>query len=184
MTYEEIEKKHSKIIKIAKNHMKSILDPEHDINHMNDVVKYTKELLDNLDDSINKEVCIICAYWHDVGRIYQNNGHEKISSTMLKEIMQKYNYDDKIINDCYTAIENHRWDMTPENKEGLVIKDADKLAWLGRGRWDSCLKNKKRLESIISLLPKLKSDILYFDISKRIYDREIIKLVSLLYDYI
>lgn len=72
MLYEEIEDRYKKIIDIAKNYMNTIKDNEHDINHMNDVVKYTKELLNIVNVNINKEVCIISAYWHDVGRIKQN----------------------------------------------------------------------------------------------------------------
>ena len=36
------------------------------------------------------------------------------------------------------AIENHKWDMIPKTNEGLVVKDADKLAWIGKGRWETC----------------------------------------------
>ena len=74
--------------------------------------------------------------------------------------------------------------MTPKTNEGLLLRDADKLAWLGKGRWKSCLENRQDLDSIIGLLPKLKSDILYFDESKQIYDREIVNLTSFLYGYI
>ncbi len=89
MMYEDIETKHKKIIDIAKNYMNMIKDNEHDINHMNDVVNYTKELLNNIDDEIDKEVCIICAYWHDVGRIKYQNGHEQLSAKMLREELVK-----------------------------------------------------------------------------------------------
>ena len=66
---EEIENKHQAIIDIAKNYMSSIKDNEHNINHMIDVVNYTKELLELISEDVDKEVCIISAYWHDVGRI-------------------------------------------------------------------------------------------------------------------
>ena len=61
MIYEEIEYRHKKVIDIAKNYMNTIKDNEHDINHMNDVVKYTKELLNIINVNINKEVCMISA---------------------------------------------------------------------------------------------------------------------------
>ena len=63
----------------------NIKDYEYNINHMNDVVSYTKELLNNINLEINIDVCIISAYWHDVGRIKINEGHEKLSAEMLKE---------------------------------------------------------------------------------------------------
>ena len=182
MTFKEIENKHKKIINIAKDYMITIGDSEHDINHMNDVVNYTKELLNSItDDDIDKEVCIISAYWHDVGRIKKEIGHEQLSAKMLSEELKKGGYNNDFIKKCYQAIENHKWNMVPMTKEGLLIRDADKLAWLGKGRWDSCLQNKQKLNTLIGLLPKLRQEILYFEESKKIYDRDIVNLVNLLY---
>ena len=45
-------------------------------------------------------------------------------------------------------------------------------------------QNKQKLDSIIELLPQLKSNIFNFEESKEIYDRDIVKLVNKLYDYI
>lgn len=179
----KIEKNHSILIETAKKHMKSITDFEHNINHMNDVVLYTKELLNSIKLEVNADVCLISAYWHDVGRIKVDEEHEKLSAEMLKEEMKKLEYDDELINKCYKAIENHKWNMNPQTSEGMVLKDADKLAWLGVGRWIDCLNNNQNLDSIISLLPKLRDEILYFNESKKIYDRDIIELIKLLYNY-
>ena len=176
-----IESKYSKLIDKAKQYMNTITDYEHDINHMYDVVNYTYELLEKVKINLNEDVCIISAYWHDVGRIVCNEGHEKISAEMLKKEMKEEGYDITFIKDCYDAIENHKWNMNPKTNEGFILKDADKLAWIGCGRWNSCLKNSQELDCIIELLPKLKSEILYFDESKKIYDRDIIKLIELLY---
>lgn len=179
---DEIEKKHQKLIDIAVHYMDQIKDYEHDINHMNDVVSYTKELINCLNVDCNYDVLIISAYWHDVGRIECKENHERLSAEMLKHVMEENNYDHKMIEACYKAIEHHKWDMTPETTEGLIIKDADKLAWLGLGRWNSCLTHHQKLDDIIELLPRLKSEILYFNESKIIYDREIIKLINFLYE--
>ena len=182
--FDEVEQKHQKLILIAKEYMKSIRDFEHGISHMNDVVQYTKELLYNVNEKIDIDVCIISAYWHDVGRIKTNQGHEKLSAEMLKEEMNKLGYDKELIYKCYMAIENHKWNMHPKTIEGLIVKDADKLAWLGLGRWNDCLNNHQQLNSIMKLLPKLKNEILYFEESKKIYDRDIIELIKLLYNKI
>lgn len=180
---EKIENKHKVIIDIAKNYMGSIKDNEHNINHMIDVVNYTKELLKLIseDEDIDKEVCIISAYWHDVGRIKLTNGHEKLSAEMLQDELERHGYEKDFIMKCYKAIENHTWNMTPKSIEGLIVKDADKLAWLGSKRWESCLNNEQDLDTIMELLPKLKDSILYFNESKNIYDRDIINLVNILY---
>lgn len=180
----DIELKHSNLINKAKEYMSKITDYEHDINHMQDVVNYTYELLDRLNINVNRKICIISAYWHDVGRIKCTDGHEKLSAQMLKEEMEAQGYDSKFISECCIAIENHKWNMTPKSYEGLIIKDADKLAWIGAGRWKKCLENNQQLNSIIELLPKLKSDILYFEEAKKIYDRDIVNLVIRLYNHI
>ena len=180
--FDSIEMKHNKLISEAKKYMSTIKDYEHDINHMYDVVNYTKELLNSIILDADAEVCIITAYWHDVGRTKINEGHEKLSAQMLKEEMINNGYDNQFISKCCLAIENHKWNMKPTTTEGLIIKDADKLAWIGIGRWQSCLKNNQNLDSIIKLLPKLRNEILYFNESKKIYDRDTIKLVELLYN--
>ena len=134
--YNEIENKYHELIQKAKEYMKNITDYEHDISHMYDVVNYTKELLNSIELDVDKDVCVISAYWHDVGRIKINEGHEKLSAQMLKEEMINRGHDNKFISKCCLAIENHKWNMQPTTTEGLIVKDADKLAWIGIGRWN------------------------------------------------
>lgn len=178
--FEEIEEKYRDLICISMKYMNSIEDKEHDINHMYDVVEFTKEILENGNIRVDKEVCIIASYWHDVGRIYGVDGHEKKSAEMLKEELLKNNYPLEFIDKCYKAIEFHKWNMEPKTEEGLVVKDADKLAWLGKRRWNNCIKYKYKLDSIIEKLPRLRNEILYYEISKKIYDREIVTFNRLL----
>ena len=181
INFDEIEKKYKDLIDIAKRYMQNIKDFEHDINHVNDVVYYTERLIEKLDKSvINIDVCIISAYWHDVGRIKGNEEHEKLSANMLKNVMEMYNYDEAFINECYDAIEFHKWNMNPKTLEGLIIKDADKLAWIGINRWKNCIKNNYKLDEIVNLLPKLRNEILCFEESKIIYDEDICKLIKYL----
>lgn len=184
MSYEEIEIKYSDIIEEAKNYMRKIKDYEHGIEHAEDTVRYAKELLDVLDVKADKEVVIVSAYWHDVGRIKASNGHEELSAKMLEEYMKSKNLDEAFINACIKAIEKHKWNMKPETIEGLILKDADKLAFLGEGRWKACLKNRQELKALVSLLPRLRNEILYFEESRKIYDRDIVKLAKTLYDEI
>lgn len=178
---ELIEEKHKELIEIAKKYMQRIQDPEHDMGHIEDVILYTKKLLDTLKEELDKEVCIISAYWHDVGRVRRKEGHEKLSADMLKETMKELGYEESLIQKCYLAIKNHKWNMVPNTKEGLVIKDADKLAWLGMNRWKSCLEHHVALQEIIEQLPRLRNEILYFEESRKIYDQEILKLLLFFY---
>lgn len=184
MKFNNIEEKYKDLINIAKEYMYTINDNEHDINHMNDVVEYTKKILSNINEKLDEDACIIGAYWHDVGRTKIQEGHEKMSVHMLVETMRKINYDEEFIKRCSDSIEFHKWNMTPKTVEGLVVKDADKIAWLGSGRWKSCINKRQRIDSIVELLPKLRNEILHFDYSRRLYDEEIINILKILYSEI
>lgn len=183
MSYDEIEEKYKELISFAKEIMIKNNDLVHDDKHMSDVVEYTKKIVSLLKNKfdINEDVCIISAYWHDVGRSEVDCGHEELSAKMLREKMIELNYKVSFIDKCVLAIEKHKWNMMPESIEGLIIKDADKLAWLGKRRWENCISERYELDDIISLLPKLRNEILYFDESRNIYDEEIVKLVQILY---
>jgi len=178
----EIKEKHKLLLNRAETIMESIDDPEHNIMHMNEVIEFTVDLLNNLDDTIDSEVCIIAAYWHDTGRSIQTHGHEQVSAKMLKEEMLKLKYENDFIQKCYDAIEFHKWNMTPITIEGWIVKDADKIAWIGTRRWEECMNNQKTLNDITDLLPNLRNEILHFEYSKKIYDNQIIKLLNLIYD--
>lgn len=182
--FNKIESRYEHLINKAKNILDGIDDYEHNLNHTLDVVNYTKELINILNIDVDIDVCIISAYWHDVGRIELDQGHEQLSALMLKEEMLKENYDMNLIDKCYKAIINHKWNMQPSIVEGLIIKDADKLAFLGINRWNECLNHHYKLDNIIKLLPQLKNEILYFEESKVLYDKLMIDLVNLLYNKI
>lgn len=163
--------------------MKSCHDSEYNFEHIKDVVYFTERLSELLSLNFNKEVVVISAYWHDVGRIIKDENHECLSANMLRQEMIKLKYDDNFIIKCEQAIINHKWNMTPKTTEGLILKDADKLDWIGINRWREYLSHDKKLNSIISLLPRLRNEILYFNESKKIYDEEIINLVKTILNY-
>ena len=160
--FDTIEEKNNVLISKAKSYMSSIEDKMHDISHMEDVVLYTKKLLEVLDLDVDKEVCIISAYFHDVGRIKLNDGHEKLSADMLKEEMEKLGYDESFIDKCYQAVVYHKWNMEPKTLEGKIVKDADKIGFIGLNRWKSCIESNTSLDNIMELLPRLRDEFLYF----------------------
>ena len=178
---EKILNDNKELIDISKKIMAKIIDFEHNEEHIKDVLKFITELISNLEEEFDAEVCIISAFWHDVGRLTKEEGHEQLSAEMLKNEMIKLNYSNELIDKCYNAIPYHKWNMTPHTIEGKILKDADKLAWIGIGRWKTCLENNQKLDAIIELLPKLRNEILHFDYSRKIYDREIVNLLELLY---
>lgn len=179
--YKDIEDKYKNLIDKAKTYMEKIKNDEHDMAHMNDTVLYTKELLGKIRKDVNCDVCIISAYWYDVGRIEAIENPTELSAKMLKNEMINLGYDDSLINKCYTTIMSQLKDEKPATIEGLIIKDADKLAFLGRGRWREAIGEGKKLDEIVSLLLKIKDQSLYLDEAKDIYEREVVKLIELLY---
>lgn len=184
MNYSVIEEKHKRLIDIAKDYMNQIEDSEHDMAHVRDVVEYTKILLEKLnacDETIDSEICIIGAYWHDVGRIEKEDGHEELSSIMLVDTMKKLGYDDDFIYKCSEAIKYHGYNMFPKTREGLVLQDVEKIAWLGSRRWRNCLDKRRKLNTIIDKMPRLRNETLHFECSRRLYDREIVKIVVMFY---
>lgn len=170
--YARIYEKNKELIDKAISEMKKCEnDPVHFIGHINDVVNYTKELLGKIP--ADKEICIIAAYWHDVGRTILNKGHEEESGRMLIEEMQKLNYDKEMIEKCYSAVVNHKRSSNPPTVEGQIIRDADKLAYIGKERWERCInEDYTALNEIIEMLPILKSEILRLDYSKELFDRD------------
>lgn len=186
MFQEEIDniiKRHKILLEKASDIMKQVQDPMHSLSHMESVVKYTIEILKH-GEQANKEVCIISAYWHDVGRIVQKKDHALISADMLKEEMQKMGYSKEIIEQCYLAIYKHSWYDMPETLEGMVVRDADKIDFIGIGRWKQCIEENHKCESIIKLLPKLRNELLQLKRSREIYDKEVVKLIEYLHNMI
>ncbi len=180
--YEKIEKKHKTLIEKAICKMKLVKDPKHSLSHVLQVVEYTKEILENVN--ADSEVCIISAYWHDVGRIEKNKGHALISANLLKEEMRRLAYDENFIDKCYKAIYKHSWNEKPETLEGDIIRDADKIDFVGVNRWKQCIEANCKFDKILELLPIVRESELKLDISKKIYDREIAKLIVFLHDQI
>ena len=180
--FEEIEIKHKKIIDIAKEYMATINDYEHNLEHALDVVCFCKELLTKIDTKdVDLDCILISCYWHDVGRTKCQEGHELISAQMLKQELINNGYDKSFADKCFECVETHNYSMIAKTIEGHILKDSDKLAFLGLGRWRECLDNNQNLDDIVALLPRLKNELLHFEESKEIYDRQILKIFNLLY---
>lgn len=181
--FEQIEEKNKILIKRAIEIMKQVSDPKHSLSHMESVVQYTKEILENVEEA-DKEICLISAYWHDVGRSVQEKGHAKLSADMLQEEMQNLGYDEEIIQKCYLAIYKHSWKEEPATLEGKIIRDADKIDFVGIGRWKQCIETNCKFNKILQLLPTMRKELLELESSKEIFDREIGNLVVYLHDKI
>ena len=180
--YEEIYNKNKKLIDTAIEKIKVCEnDPLHFIGHTIDVVNYMKELLEEIP--ANKEICIIAAYWHDVGRTVTDKGREEESGRILKEEMNKLNYSNEMIEQCYSAVVNHKRKCIPPTIEGKIVRDADKIAYIGKNRWRRCIEEKpEALDEIIEVyLPILREEVLRLECSKKLFDRDMNSYVK---DYI
>lgn len=103
---------------------------------------------------------------------------------MLKTEMQNLGYDDEFVEKCYNAVCKHGWNEQPETLEGIIIRDADKIDFVGIGRWSQCIENDCKFAKILDLLPTMRKELLKLDCSKEIFDREIAKLVVFLHNKI
>lgn len=171
--YEEIYNKNKKLIDTAIEKLKTCEnDPLHFIGHTIDVVDYVKELLEEIP--ANKEICIIAAYWHDVGRSVTDKGHEEESGRILKGEMTKLGYSNEMIKQCCSAVVNHKRKCIPPTIEGKIVRDADKIAYIGRNRWKRCIEEDPgALDEIIEVyLPILREEILRLECSKKLFDRD------------
>ena len=168
MNIEQIEIKYKELIEKAIDIMIEINDPVHGLEHVKGVVDNTILLLEKVTN-VDKEVCILSAYWHDVGRKYGKEGHEVKSAEMLKVELINRKYDNEFIEKCYNAICNHGEKDIPSTIEGIVIRDADKLDNLGIRRWRECILKNVRTPRIIL---NLKEKLLIMEYSKEIYDKK------------
>ncbi len=181
--FNQIEEKNRELIGKAMGIMKQVTDKKHALSHVESVVNYTKEILRNVD-SADKEVCLISAYWHDVGRSVKQEGHAKLSADMLQTEMKNLGYDEELIQKCYFAIYKHGWREEPETLEGIIIRDADKIDFAGIGRWKECIEANCPFSKILKLLPTMRKELLKLECSKEIFDREIANLVVYLHNQV
>lgn len=90
------------------------------------------------DEDTNVEVLKLAAILHDVARPLQDESKGKICHAekgveIAKEILEKYGYNEDIINKILHCIERHRFKKgaAPESKEAIILFDADKLDSVG-----------------------------------------------------
>lgn len=174
--FEVIKEKYKDLIDKAINIMKDMNDSVHGLSHVENVVANTIEILKE-EKEADKEVCILSAYWHDVGRMYGKERHGVNSAEMLKTELINNNYDEVFIGKCYKAICKHDTKEIPETLEGIIVKDADKIDAVGIERWKACVESNQRLPMIF---PNLREEMIIRESSKKMYDKNAEKLIEYL----
>jgi len=155
--------------------------PVHSWGHILDVI----EALDNMllsgigESDFSVEVCILACYAHDVGRISRKPRHEKESAIWAKEKLEEMSYPRYISERVYHAIINHRTSGIPKTLEGVIVRDADKLAWLGRQRLKKCLELGEPLPNLMGRLHLWKDQVLKLDVSKELSYDYLVKAINM-----
>ena len=188
---ELIEQKYEELINIAKQMMSEVDDVRHSMDHINDVVTNTVEIIRLLpeESNINIEACVLSAYWHDVGRKFQDKGHGEISAKILKEELEKRSFNTEFINTCYNAIAFHTINVNStenitilETLEGKIIRDADKIGYIGTGRWNYSIIKKERFKSILNSIFRVRNEFLSCDASREVWDKKVLELIVFLHN--
>ena len=125
-------------IEKIKKEVKNVLEKEnssHDWDHTERVYNLCLHLADKDTDL---EVLKLSAILHDIARPLQDESKGKICHAekgveLAKGILEKYGYDNKIIESVSHCIERHRFRRgnAPESKEAKILFDADKLDSIG-----------------------------------------------------
>lgn len=108
----------------------------HDWSHVERV--YNLALKIGKKEKADLEILKLAVILHDIGRKRQDevNGkidHAEIGAKLAREILEKYNLENKKIGRIIHCIETNRFrgDKKPESKEAKILFDADKLDAIG-----------------------------------------------------
>ena len=167
------------VIRQAKKLLSKTNDVFQGTRHARGVLSAAKEIMKYYPEA-NRRAVIIAAWWHDVGRIHQQENHEKLSADLATKELSNRNYDKTFIETVYNAIELHGLLMHPKTIEGMIIRDADKLNYISIPRWRRVLNSieytndiagsKKTLQRFRDRILRLGDSIFELDIAKQIYN--------------
>jgi uncharacterized protein len=123
-----------KIIKIAKTYFVNPV-AGHDWFHVERVYNLARKI--GQAEKADMEILEPAALLHDIARKKEDSGkiecHAQEGAKMAKEILQKINYPENLIDQISYAISVHRYRLkiNPETLEAKILQDADRLDALG-----------------------------------------------------
>lgn len=101
----------------------------HNLAHTIETVQACEEIGNGSGLSENDmEALYISAWFHDVGYIYQADGHEEISSKIALEFLNERNYQKEIVDKVVKCIIATKVSNHPNNLVESVICDADLIS--------------------------------------------------------
>lgn len=156
----------------AQRYLDLSTDSSHGFSHARRVAENVTLICKAINYS-NVELMQLCAWWHDVGRLFDAD-HEELSGMLLYMDLKRRGVSETICEVAHHATRLHRWDMRPSSLEGQILRDADKLDFLNWDRWEDGIRSGQ-WESVRTkqqLLPRLRQ---LFDLeaSKALYDQRI-----------
>lgn len=104
-------------------------------NHIDTMLELVDTLRESFYPSANREVCLFAALLHDAGLVYERTdrspvGHENRSIEYATLTLRKFGFDDTFIEKVRTAIAATEPDITPENEEAIIVRNADAYSHL------------------------------------------------------
>lgn len=98
----------------------------HNLNHTQEVVKACEILAEELKfSSVNFEIVVIAAWFHDSGHIKTYYGHEEAGMIIAQNFLNQIKYPQCQTNEVLNCIMATKYPQTPQNELQKVLCDAD-----------------------------------------------------------
>ena len=136
----------------AISRLKNELSPKltyHRLEHTTDEVVPSADRLASLEAVSDEDRLLLLtgAYYHDLGFIYQRQGHESYSIKLAEEILPTFGYTKDQLAVIRGIIQATRIPQSPTNLLGMIMADAD-LDYLGQESfWIRSNDLRKELEN-------------------------------------
>ncbi len=167
----------------AKQWIEKIDDPMHSVPHMKQTLIYAMDLAKSYPEA-DRDILEIAVWWHDVGRVFLDDGHAKKSAEMAGESLINIGIDSSEVAEICTMIESHSNSSTtnPVSLEAIILKDADKLDFLTVSRWRIGIRDErsKGINTGISKIPTIGREILKLPESKIMFEKLFVQLLEYL----
>lgn len=129
---------------------KQPFDSGHDLEHHTTVLALALDIASHIDQPVDTDAVRIASMWHDVvtqnvaDKDVANRSHIKEDTCdYLGRQMTSLGFRNDLIMKTVTAVRYHSFGDQPQNIEGEVLFDADKLAALDIPRWQKIVQSYK-----------------------------------------
>lgn len=107
-------------------------DPVHGIEHVERVVRMACRIASNYE-TVDREVLLLSAYLHDIGRLSSPDNHAVRSASIVRHILEMLGYPKDKIEKVVDTVLSHSYSLgyAAMSTEAKILSDADKLDALG-----------------------------------------------------